>query len=245
MGIGDELMAMGQARKYVREHNCGRVAIMDKDGKRRSHFLWAHCEYIAQPHHQCEHKIVNGGNARPYIDYVRTTPIRWAFRLDYRPALAELPWVGTDSRAHELIVVEPDIKSSASPNKQWGRWQELIDSEPGLPWGQIGMAGTRYLRGVKQLPTNNFLEACALLRSARCAVLPEGALHHAAAALACRAVVLFGAYIPASVTGYACHTNLAVDDPEATGWRIFNQRCQQAWKQITPQTVLRSLQPMV
>lgn len=241
MGIGDELMAMGEARRYVRERGCERVAIVDRNGRRRSHFLWEHSPYIAQPHDQCEHKIVNGGNARPYIDYRRSTRERWAFNLEFRPTPAELPWIGEYPAAKGLVLVEPHIKPGASPNKQWGRWQELVESDPSIPWGQPLMPGGRALRGVMPLMTSNFTEVCAMLRSARGAVLPEGALHHAAAAMGCRAVVLFGAYIPASVTGYDSHINLAVDDPEATGWRTFNHRCQSAWKQITPQRILAAI----
>jgi ADP-heptose:LPS heptosyltransferase len=217
------------------------VAIVDKDGRRRSHFLWSRCDYIAQPQQECGHRIINGGSARPYIDYQRTTKNRWAFNLAFRPTAAELPWISEAPQARGLILVEPYVKASASPNKQWGRWQELIDAAPSLPWGQPLMPGTRPLRGVVPLLTNNFTEVCAMLRAARCAVLPEGALHHAAAAVGCPAVVLFGAYIPPSVTGYDSHANLAVDDPEATGWRIFNYRCQQAWKTIPPQQVLQAI----
>jgi ADP-heptose:LPS heptosyltransferase len=244
MGIGDELMAMGEARRYVRERGCARVAIVDKDGRRRSHFLWEQSDYIAQPQQECEHSIVNGGNARPYIDYQRTTKIRWAFNLAYRPTPAELPWIGACSQAQGMILVEPFIKPGASPNKQWGRWQELVDAAPSLPWGQPLMPGATALRGVAPLPTRNFTEVCAMLRAARCAVLPEGALHHAAAAVGCPAVVLVGAYIPASVTGYDDHITIAVDDPEATGWRVFNHRCQQAWKTITPQRVLQAIKAL-
>lgn len=243
MGIGDELMAMGEARRYVREHGVERVAIVDKDGRRRSHFLWERCGYIAKPQDECEHKIVNGGNARPYIDYQRSTRERWAFNLAFRPTPAELPWIDECAAARGMILVEPHIKPSASPNKQWGRWQELIDAAPALPWAQPVMPGARVLRGVKPLLTRNFPEVCAMLRSARCAVLPEGALHHAAAAVGCKAAVLYGAYIPASVTGYDGQIQLAVDDPDATGWRAFNQRCKEAWNKITPQAVLTTIKP--
>lgn len=239
MGIGDELMAMGQARRYVREHGVDRVAIVDKDGRRRSHFMWEHTPYIAKPQDQCNYQIVNGGNARPYLNYAASTRERWAFNLDFRPTPAELKWVEGHDAASGMILIEPHIKPTASPNKQWGRWQELVDAAPHLPWGQPLIPGTHPLRGVKPLMTKNFIEVCAMLRAARGAVLPEGALHHAAAAVGCPAVVLYGAYIPASVTGYDEHINVAVDDPEATGWRTFNYRCQQAWKTITPQRVLQ------
>jgi len=245
MGIGDEMIAMGQARSYVREHGCDKVAIVDRNGTRRSHFIWARCSYIAGPSETCTHKVISGGNARPYVDYVRTTPLRWAWRLDFRPTPAELPWIKADEQARDLILIEPEIKSSASPNKQWGQWQTLVDAAPSLPWAQLGRGDSKFLRGVRQLVAPTFVEACGMLRAARCAVLPEGALHHAAAAMNCPAVVLFGAYIPASVTGYDQHFNIAVDDPAATGWRIVNERCQAAWKTITPQQILTGIKKWI
>ena len=59
-----------------------------------------------------------------------------------------------------------------------------------------------------------------MLSGARAAVLHEGGLHHAAAALGMPAVVLFGGMISPRNTGYDVHVNLAIDDPEALGWRI-------------------------
>ena len=244
MGIGDELLAMGQARRYVQEHGCEKVEIVDRNGHRRSHYLWARCSYIAQPGELTKHRVVSGGNARPYVDYVRTTPLRWAWRK-FEPTPAELPWITADARARDVIIVEPNLKPSASPNKQWGRWQELIDAAPTLPWAQMSGGGQVQLRGVTQLEANGFAGTCGLLRGARLAVLPEGALHHAAAAVGCPAIVLFGAYIPASATGYDCQVNVEVDDPAATGWRIMNERCQAAWKTITPQAILERVRALL
>ena len=75
-------------------------------------------------------------------------------------------------------------------------------------WVQLGAGGIRVLEGVRPIETADFRAACAALAGARAAVLPEGGLHHAAAALDIPAVVIFGAMTSPANTGYASHVNL-------------------------------------
>jgi ADP-heptose:LPS heptosyltransferase len=58
------------------------------------------------------------------------------------------------------------------------------------------------------IKTKSFRQACAVLERARLAILPEGGLHHAAAAFGTAAIVIFGGYISPAQTGYAHHVNL-------------------------------------
>lgn len=239
MGLGDELMALGQARRLVeREKLRGKVEIVDINGNRRSHYLWQQAAEVAKVGEPAAARIVHSGGCRPYVDYERTTPDRWAWNDEHRPAPGKLYGITPDARARGLIVIEPEIKRSASVNKQWGAWQSLVDAEPSLPWAQVGTHSTQWLRRVRRLPARTFEDACRLLAASRCAILPEGGLHHAAAALGTRAVVLFGAYIPPEVTGYDFQVNVAVSDAEATGWRTENSRCRAAWETITARTVM-------
>jgi hypothetical protein len=225
-------LAVGQARAAGRK-----VAILDKTGRRRWHHLWERASYIARPGEPGEFPgLTNGPACRPYIDYKRTTKDRWAFTA-WRANPGELFDVRPDPRAEGLVLLEPHIKATASPNKQWGRWQELVHDYPDVPWAQLGNEGTKWLGGVVQLETRDFADACNLMAGCATAVLPEGALHHVAAALGRRVVVLFGGYLRPANTGYDIHINLAVDDPEALGWRIRHPACRRAWSLITPDTV--------
>lgn len=232
IGIGDEILCLGQAKRAGRK-----VQILDKAGNRRWHPLWEQASYVARLGEPGDFPgILNGPGCRPYIDYRRTTKDRWAF-TGWRASPGELFGVRPSPRASGLVLVEPHIKPTASPNKQWGRWQELVRAFPDVPWAQLGNPGTTWLRGVVRLETHDFAEACDLLAGCATAVLPEGALHHAAAALGRRVVVLFGGFIRPDNTGYLKHNNLAVNDPEALGWRIRHPACTRAWSQITPDTV--------
>jgi hypothetical protein len=238
MGMGDELMALGQARAHG-----GKVQILDRHGQRRWHPLWEGASYVARPGEPGEFPaIVNGGRVRPYIDWPASTPARWAF-TDWRvPMPGQLFHVKPDPRADGLILLEPNLKPGASVNKQWGRWQDLVNAAPGMPWGQPGNPGTRFLKGVVPLVTRNFQDACNLLAACRTAVLPEGGLHHAAAALGKSCVVLYGCVISPRNTGYDLHRNIFIDEPRGSGWRIHSPICATVWKQITPATVLTELE---
>jgi hypothetical protein len=225
-------MALGQAKALGRK-----AQILDKAGNRRWHPLWERASYIARPGEPGDFPgIVNGPSCRPYIDYKRTTKDRWAF-TSWHASPGEVFGVKADPSAEGLVLVEPHIKATASPNKQWGRWQELVHAYPDVPWAQLGNPGTKWLKGVVQLETRDFAHACNLIAGCATAVLPEGALHHVAAALGRRVVVLFGGYLRPETTGYKTHINLAVDAPEALGWRIRHQACTIAWLRITPDIV--------
>jgi hypothetical protein len=146
------------------------------------------------------------------------------------------------ANAEGHIVVEPNIKPNATPNKDWGweNWQALVDMAPRLPWLQLGPATARRLNGVRFVETPDFRHAAAVLGHATAAVLPEGGLHHAAAAVNTAAVVIFGGYIGPAQTGYPEHVNLTGAD-EPCGWRIPCLHCKAAMAAISPGRVLVAL----
>ncbi|HMU15821.1 MAG TPA: hypothetical protein PKC95_00120 [Thauera aminoaromatica] len=229
-------MALAQAQKHL-----ARVQIVGRAQERRWHPLWEGSNIARLGEVGDFPAIVNGPGCRPYVDYRRSTKDRWAFTA-WRCRRARLPALSPDPRAAGTVLIEPHLKPTASPNKQWGRWAELVASYPEVRWAQPGNAGTRWLPGVEPLETRDFTDACRLLLACDSAVLPEGALHHAAAALGRRVVVLFGGMIRPANTGYDEHINLAVDDPEAVGWRVRHPACARAWSRITPDVVRTALE---
>lgn len=242
MGLGDELMAAGEAARR-RLQDPRKVKIIDKNGRNRWHPLWAGNPSIAAPGEPgaCQ-VLTNGGGCRAYIDYSQTTRNRWGWR-EHPPFPAELPLARADARGAGKVIVEPHVKAS-SPNKQWGwdNWQALVNARPGVPWLQIGPAGVRRLDGVSHLQTQRIEDAFNLLLAAQTAVLPEGCLHHAAAAFGKRVVVLFGGYITPAQTGYSTQRSLFIDDRNAQGWRVPHPACAEAWKKITVPEVVTELE---
>ena len=131
-----------------------------------------------------------------------------------------------------LVIVEPHVKDSAR-NKDWGwtRWQELVDTLD-LPWAQFDYGG-KLLDNVFYIKTPSFLHAAAVLSVSRGLVTTDGGLHHAAAALGLKAVVIWGGYSPPEVLGYDDHINLAVTAPDCLGMKVNTEACSLAMKQIT------------
>ncbi|MCH8036601.1 MAG: hypothetical protein IIC53_05680 [Proteobacteria bacterium] len=249
MGYGDEIMVTGEARRCQGAGDARPVAVLDRHGQPRRHPLWAGNPRIATPEAVARglpvQTIVNGPGCRPYIDYGRTTETRWAYR-DWRATPGEL--YGIEARKpRDYAIVEPHVKAKASPNKDWGwaRWQALV-RRLDLDWVQLGPPGTRLLDGVRTIETASFLAACRALTGARAAVLPEGGLHHAAAALGVPAVVIFGAMTSPANTGYDSHTNLFdAGSASPCGRRVACPHCARAMARIEPETVATYLEQLL
>jgi ADP-heptose:LPS heptosyltransferase len=69
-------------------------------------------------------------------------------------------------------------------------------------------------------------------------LLPDGFLHHLAAAVGTPGVVIFGGFAPKEVLGYSLHTNLGEG---AYGQRKGGRESRVAMENITPEQVIRAL----
>lgn len=267
MGWGDEIMAAGQARA-LQEIDPRKVAVTDDAGRVRWHPAWHGNPRIATPReaeHEEAQRLPNGPGCRPYVDtkrmrreFARIFPGRpfttkvsdvrlpWRF-TDWRAEPGEI-YVRKVSRRGEEVVVEPHLKSGASANKQWGwkRWQDLV-SRIDVAWVQLGPPGTRLLDGARHVPTATFLDACSVLSGARAAVLPEGGLHHAAAALGIPAVVIFGGRSSPANLGYDGHVNLfdPANGESPCGQSAACAHCARAMAGIAPAIVAHNLETLL
>jgi hypothetical protein len=280
MGFGDEIMAAGEAlRAQLRDppslYELPRtgprpVAILDRRGGARWHAVWEGNPRIARPEQvaaglDVQH-IVNGPGCRPYL--LSESRERYVFNADFRAQPGEI-YLNDAELAFAAgyaggVVVEPFIKSTASPNKNWGwaRWQALVRlglrRRPDLEWWQLGHdgpgPGTRWLEGVRPIVTaqgpGGFRQACAVLAKAEAAVLPEGGLHHAAAALGVPAVVIFGGFIAPAITGYGGHINLAAPHAglaprQSCGLRLPCRGCAETMAAVTPEEVAANLEALL
>ncbi len=250
MGYGDEIMVTGEARRRQGAGDPRPVAILDRHDKPRRHLLWAGNSRIATPEAAARgvsvQTIVNGPGCRPYVDYGRTTATCWAY-TDWRATPGELYDIERRTPGG-YVVIEPHIKGAASPNKDWGwaRWQDLA-RRLDLDWVQLGPPSTRLLDGVRHMVTPSFLDACRALTGARAAVLPEGGLHHAAAALGVPAVVIFGAMTSPANTGYDMQVNLFEPAGGASpcGMRVPCGHCARAMASFEPETVASYLEQLL
>jgi ADP-heptose:LPS heptosyltransferase len=143
---------------------------------------------------------------------------RWIWNYEFRPTPGELFFSDDELRYAKSIkpgyvIIEPNLPwhKTVAPNKDWGvrKYQELATklNQAGYKVAQFSFGRFR-LHDVKTIPSASFRHAIAAMTRAGLAILPEGGLHHGAAAVGLPAVVLFGGFIPPQVTGYDLHTNL-------------------------------------
>lgn len=236
MGWGDEIIVTGMARR-LQENNPLRVRVLDKRGRARWHAIWDGNPRLAPPDLNTEvQTLTNGPGRRPYI--ARETERCWVWR-DWICPVGEI-YLSECERAFGAnhagrVILEPNVKPKASPNKDWGwaRWAEVSRQllKQGHAVTQLGAAGSPRLPGVEFIPTDSFREACAVLAVSRLAILPEGGLHHAAAALGTAAIVIFGGYISPQQTGYAHQVSLFTGGTPC-GKRIRCPHCVEAMNRI-------------
>lgn len=248
MGWGDELMVTGQCRE-MQARDPRRVKIQYE--RRRWHEAWHHNPRIAGPEEQGDFQFLQPREQwrRPYIE--AKGPTQWVWKA-WGPPRGEL-YLSDEEKAFGdqhagCVIIEPNIKPGASPNKQWGwvRWNKLawLLGERGVRVTQLGTGGMPQLQGVHFIDTASMRLAAAVIARARACVVPEGGLHHVAAAFKTPAVVIYGGYIAPTVTGYEDQVNIFAggeEYPLGCGMRVPCDHCAKAMASIDPATVADKL----
>src|SRR5688572_890287 len=88
MGVGDEIVAAGQAQRLWDADPSTRVAICDLHGKARWHDIWQGNPIVATPDAvkagEPVRTVTNGPNCRPYIVYPFTKESGWTFNRQFQ-----------------------------------------------------------------------------------------------------------------------------------------------------------------
>jgi hypothetical protein len=135
---------------------------------------------------------------------------RWHWHFGFRPTPGEVFLLAEERRFADsfgtgFVLVEPNVPTwkASAVNKQWPRqnWVQLVE--------RLRKDGHRVIEIGDGLKAPDFRHALAVMERAALYIGPEGGLHHGAAAVGTKAVVLFGAWIPPQVTGYDSHINIA------------------------------------
>jgi ADP-heptose:LPS heptosyltransferase len=242
MGWGDEIIVTGMARR-MQLRDPRPVRVRDRKGRARWSEIWAGNPRLAAPGDQRPaQELLSGPGLRPYV--ARETPGRWEWRAFVCP-VGEIHLTAAERRLAAphagRVLLEPNLKPGASPNKDWGwaRWQALATAlaGEGVRVAQFARPGARLLAGAEPIVVPSFRAACAVLARARLAVLPEGGLHHAAAALGTPSIVLFGGFISPDQTGYPHQANLFTGGVPC-GMRTRCRHCAAAMGRIAVETVM-------
>lgn len=180
---------------------------------------------------------------------------RWIWNTDFRPIPGQIPFNSTELRNAQrygkgFVLIEPEVPmwKAVAPNKDWGlaKYQALADRlrKDGHRVAQFVHPKTETrLDRVDALRTLGFRDAVAILQRAALYVGSEGGLHHGAAAVGRRGVVLFGGFIPPSVTGYDTMTNLT-GGAEACGNYTPCDHCKRAMAKISVEEVHQAVSEM-
>lgn len=253
MGYGDSLMDSGAARvAQLRDPRKVRILV----GQRLIWSeIWDHNPRIAGKNETGDFQILHGRhpttNMRPY--HSAKSERQWSYNLSFRPEVGELYLSYSElqfaNHFQPEVVVEPNIKPGASPNKQWP-WENWVEfarlaTKEGFRLTQMGPESARRLSLATMIPTRGFRYACAVMARARGFVGHEGGMHHAAATLNVRGVVIFGGFTPVELTGYSLHRNLGVSLGEACGMRVPCAHCALEMKKISPEQVLHQLKEVL
>jgi hypothetical protein len=249
MGLGDWIMATGEAR-VSQEKDGQRVVFVGADGR----VYWSEVFHgnprISMTQGPGITVLRQGGGLRPYIEAKGGR--QWTWRR-YGPPVGELYFAKDEEafghRFRGRIIIEPNVKAVGHMNKDWGRpkWAELAKRLDG-PVAQFVGPRSSPLPGIEQIGTPSFRHAAAVLKYSKAAVLPEGGLHHAAAAVGLPAVVIFGGFISPEVTGYRAHRNLYSPDaahPLGCGSRINCAHCKAAMGKISVEIAMQALREVL
>jgi hypothetical protein len=248
MGIGDWILATAEAKELNEKNNLPVVFAHPKTGAPYWSEVFKNNPRILKDPQRGQKCVVvrsHGGGHRPYHKGYDGERFHWNY--DYKTVPGEL-FLSPEEVKEGIpgaVLIEPHTKEGASSlNKAWPfeRWQEVVDKLP-LPWVQLGNAEPKSLKRVHRVVTKNFREALAYVDKCSLVVTTDGALHHAAAALGKKAVVLWGGLAPPSMLGYDFHKNIC----HATSWCGFNKHCDHcktAMNRITVEEVIKGIHEM-
>lgn len=222
MGFGDNIIATGLAKGA--EQRRKRVAFGDGQNiiwDQHSELIFRDNPNIAPPGSECDDGlewVLFYRGHRGYNTHDRAAN-RWRWNEKWRCEPGEIYFRPTEQDAGRrygrgFVLIEPHVEywKASAKNKDWGfhRYQELAHAlcADGHRVVQFNRPGALMLGGAESFKTRDFRDAAAILANALLYIGPEGGLHHAAAAVRTRAVVIFGSWIPPQVTGYDMHTNI-------------------------------------
>lgn len=218
--------------------------------------IWDHqSELIFRNNPNIAHPGDEGADDLEWIAFYRGHRIynlalnnRWKWNYSFRPIPGEFYFDDEElefgrSFGNGFVLIEPNVPKykSVASNKTWpmNRYAEVARRlATDYRIAQFSYPGCAVLPGAKQIKTPTFRHAAAVLANAALYVGPEGGLHHAAAAVGTKAVVIFGGFIPPEVTGYPQHVNISRG--KACGSLRSCPHCREAMNGIRAEEVHRA-----
>lgn len=248
MGLGDEIMAMGEAEALYSA--TGRpVAICDTNNQPRWHAAWENNPAVSKHLGSGIDTIINCPSRRSYIKQWKHAPRRTEFNLSHRAKAGRIHLTPKEAvaalamaPAGVFIIIEPATRVSlrSSRNKDWGmeRWAKVVKDFP-FPVYQFDIGdGTPMLEGVGIIFSDNFRISAGIIGLSKLVLTIDGGTHHLAASIGTPAVVVFGGFCDPRITGYDSHANFYTDIKGSPCGRYDPcLHCSEAMEQIKPEQV--------
>lgn len=256
MGIGDEVLAAGQAQRLYDADHSTRVAIFGQDRRPRWHPIWDGNPILATPSDVARGEpvrtVINGPNCRPYIVPPFTKETGWTFDTAFRcrDHVAKIYLTPHELQIGQRIrdeygpyvLIEPHTKHD---NFRWSmeQWAALVTACPGTTFVQHMHHDSPSLVPGAIDVWANFREACGLVASSLCYVRAESGMCHAAAALGIRQVTIFGGCMDPEVMGYYPQQTVIADRGEGSpcGRWLPCDHCQRIMAALSVETIAAAI----
>lgn len=233
-------MALGRC-EAIYEETGKPVCITDRYNIPRKHDLW-----VGSPawDKKSDVKIIDGAGARPYIK--KWCNAKSIFNFEHRARAGRVYLTKEELEFNKLegdyVVIAPNLKNTASPNKQWGfeKFQELVN-QTNYRFIQLCQDNEKLLDGVEHIKTPSARMALSIIKRAKLVVTNEGGSHHMAASMNVPAIVFFGGFTSPEVVGYKEHINFTTQDAHYCGDWALCDSCQKSMAKITIDVVLSYL----
>jgi ADP-heptose:LPS heptosyltransferase len=258
MGFGDAIMASALARGL---HTQGKLAAFfaPKEDSRVIKWtgycddIFAHNPNIARPGQERQDNLIWFPHYKkqfPYCTYDGSQR-RWIWKMEFRAQPGEFFFDAQELALpvqKPFVVLEPNIawQRQVNYNKDWGEGKYeklgkmLIDDGHTVVQFIHGNSRRR-IAGAVQIPTPKFHQAAAIMANANLIIAPEGANHHAAAALGIPAVIVWGDWSPPETMGYAGQIKLTGNKATQACGNTFNcPHCRQAMNNISVDEVYQA-----
>jgi len=258
LGIGDDIMLTAKLKRIKSENPDKSIVPIKKDTIVKWSIVYENNPNVSNK--ITKNTILVEVRPRPYLyGFFNDGKGEYSKFKKYRPKPGEIYLTSDEIKraqnkilnAKNFIYIEPNIGNSLvhGSNKDWGfkKWQLVVNSLPNLTFVQAGEPGSRKLKNVISIETSNIRDAFALLSLSKFYIGPEGGMHHAAAALDKKAIVIFGGVTSPESTGYDFHINLYNDDhPDSPCGRSYPcDHCKESMEKITVQDVIDSINSLM
>lgn len=256
MGVGDEILAAGQAQRWFAEHGVPSL-IVDQKQRPRWHPIWEGNPAISKPDgsptgaRDWHHPIVNGPGCRPYIVYPFTAETGWTFNRSFaaRDHIAKIYLtpaelaIGQRLRASvgSFVAFDPWSKHE---NLRWPLeyWTRLVEICPEITFvQQLYPTSPARIAGSYPAQTHSFRDACGLIAAAQAYIRGESGMCHAAAALDVPLVTIWGGCMDWDVLGgYPNQIGVGIQHPPCGSYKPCTH-CRAIMQSIKPDVVADAL----